>query len=537
MTSAMTNSSNTYDVIVIGSGFGGSVMACRLAEKGLKVLVLERGRRWEPEDYPREPGDAWVYDPDEPHRQNGWIDMRFYDDMIIAQGAGVGGGSLIYANISVEAPEFIFEERWPPEITYQELQPYYQTVVEMMNIQELPDNQLTRRYKLMQEGAEALGYGDRFHKLGLAVTFDPEWSYELEDPFDVRHSKSFVNPQGQQQGTCIHLGDCDLGCPVKAKNTLDLNYLPWAEKHGAEIRPLHVVHYLEPLDEGRGGWRVHFDRIQDRRRVPGTETAARVVVAAGSLGSTELLLRCRDQYKTLPKLSAFLGRNWSSNGDFLTPAFYEDRDIRPTEGPTISSAIDFLDGSQGEDRRFFIEDGGFPDLLENYLQAKLERGFKRRRFGALLGALREALLEAPPLSNVMPWFAQGIDAADGRLYLGRKWYAPWKRKLKLDWEIDKSERMVDGIVEMHKRLSEATGGDPWVPPTWTILKNLVTPHPLGGCNMGETSETGVVDHRGRVFGYDNLWVVDGAIIPEAIGRNPTRTIAALAERCATLFET
>ena len=96
--------------------------------------------------------------------------------------------------------------------------------------------------------------------------------------------------------------------------------------------------------------------------------------------------------------------------------------------------------------------------------------------------------------------------------------------------------MVDGIVEMHKRLSEATGGEPWVPPTWTILKNLVTPHPLGGCNMGETAETGVVDHRGRVFGYDNLWVVDGAIIPEAIGRNPTRTIAALAERCATLFE-
>lgn len=526
-----------FDVIVVGSGFGGSVMACRLAEKGLRVLVLERGRRWEVKDYPRDLADAWIYDPEEPQRQNGWIDLRFYDDMVVAQGAGVGGGSLIYANISIESPPFVFAKGWPKEVTHEELVPYYARVVEMMNIQELPDGQLTRRFRVMKEGAEALGHGDRFRKLGLAVSFDPNYSYDRPDPFDPKHSKRFVNAQGQEQGTCIHLGDCDLGCPVKARNTLDLNYLPWAEKKGAEIRPLHLVRCLEPVDGGRGGWRVRFDRISNRQLIPGTEEAAHIVVAAGSLGSTELLLRCRDQFKTLPRVSGFLGHNWSSNGDFLTPAFHDDREIRPSEGPTITSAIDFLDGSQGDDRRFFIEDGGFPNLLENYLQSKLEGGVRSRRYRVLLRALRAALQEAPPFANVMPWFAQGIDAADGRFYLGRKWYAPWRRVMKLDWDIARSERTIEGIIEMHKRLAQATGGTPWVPPTWTILKNLVTPHPLGGCNMGSTESDGVVDHRGRVFGYENLWVVDGAMIPEAIGRNPTRTIAALAERCAALFST
>ena len=523
--------SDRHDVVVIGSGFGGAVMACRLAERGLRVLVLERGRRWRVEDYPRAPGDAWIFDPDEPERQNGWFDLRFFDDMIVAQGAAVGGGSLVYANVSIEAPAFVFDEGWPPEITAAELAPHYRRVGEMLNVQELPDGQLTERFELTREAAAKLGHAGRFRKLPLAVTFDPEYDPRRPDPFDHRHSKRWVNAQGQEQGTCIHLGDCDLGCPVKAKNTLDLNYIPWAEKHGAEVRPLHLVRAIEPE---AGGYRVRFDRLEGGALVAGSVRAEHVVVAAGSLGSTELLLRCRDQYKTLPRLSPFLGRNWSSNGDFLTPAFYDRREVRPTQGPTISAAIDFLDGSE-PGGRFFIEDGGFPDLLENYLEEKIAAGARRGRFRPVLRRLRARLLASPPLECVMPWFAQGIDAADGRLYLGRKWYAPWRRTLKLDWDVGRSRAMVDGIARMHVRLAEATGGDPWVPPTWTLLKNLVTPHPLGGCNMAAAPERGVVDHAGRVFGYPNLWVVDGAVIPEAIGRNPSRTIAALAERSAGLF--
>ena len=135
----------------------------------------------------------------------------------------------------------------------------------------------------------------------------------------------------------------------------------------------------------------------------------------------------------------------------------------------------------------------------------------------------------------MPWFAQGIDASDGRLYLGRDWFRPWKRKLRLDWKVKASRPVMDAIVDTHKELAKKTGGKPWVPPTWTLLKNLVTPHPLGGCGMGDRAATGVTDHRGEVFGHPNLFVVDGALFPRAVGRNPSRTIAALAERVASLL--
>ena len=520
-----------YDVIVIGSGFGGAVVACRLAEQGGRVLILERGRRWDPSGYPRELGDAWIWDQNEPERQNGWLDLRCFKDMWVAQGAAVGGGSLIYANVSIEATREAFDVGWPPEITYNELKPYSDKVGRMLNVQTIPQNQLTERYKLMKDGAEKLGYGTRFRPVPLAVTFNPKWNYSLQDPCNDSQSRTWINDQGQEQGTCVHCGNCDIGCQVKAKNTLDLNYIPWAERHGTQVRPLHFVRCITPQGNG---YRVDFDRIEQGRLTPGSETAERVIVAAGSLGSTELLLRCRDEYKTLPGISGCLGHDWSSNGDFLTPAFYDNRRISPTQGPTITCAIDFLDGSL-DNQRFFVEDGGFPDLLGNYLEAKLESGATNRTLNVLLDALRRIVRARDPLSNVMPWFGQAVDAADGRLYLGRRWWAPWRKILKLDWDIARSEAVVNAMVTMHKRLSAVTGGRPWVPPTWTVLKNLVTPHPLGGCNVGSTSQNGVVDHRGQVFGYRHLYVADGAIIPEAIGLNPSRTIAALAERIADLM--
>jgi cholesterol oxidase len=525
---------NDFDVIIVGSGFGGAVNACRLAERGFKrILVLERGRRWNADNYPWKSGH-WTYNPDHPEHESGWLDFRLFDDMAVAAGAGVGGGSLIYANVSVEAKPEVFKQGWPPEITYQELAPHYQAVGRMLKVAELPDTQLSERFKLMREAAEKIGATDRFRKLPLAVTFSEKWRYENEDRFDEKWSESWTNEHGAKQGTCIHRGYCDIGCPVQARNTLDLNYLARAQSLGVEIRPLHLVRVIEPV---AGGYRVRFDVIDPDRahsRTPGSATADRVILAAGSLGSTELLLRCRDQHKTLPRVSPFLGLHWSSNGDFLTPAFYSRREppVSPSHGPTITAAIDFLDRSQGE--AFFIEDGGIPDLLGAFLSAKLKGRGRGRLARELLNGLREAALEDDALKTMMPWFAQGIDAADGRLYLGRKWYTPWRKSLKLDWDIRRSAPTIDGIVAMHLRLAKATGGKPWVPPTWTLLKNLVTPHPLGGCNMGVTPADGVVDHRGAVFGYPGLYVADGAIVPEALGLNPSRTIAALAERIAAL---
>jgi cholesterol oxidase len=261
-----------------------------------------------------------------------------------------------------------------------------------------------------------------------------------------------------------------------------------------------------------------------------------VIVAAGSLGSTELLLRCRELHNSLPNISPFLGRNWSSNGDFLTPAFYGTRDVSPSHGPTITCAIDFLDRSQGG-QSFWIEDGGFPDLLADYLN-RLDCGEARNAEAKLiLDAFRHMLREddPEPFRNVMPWFAQGVDAANGTLSLHHSLFTG-EPCLNLAWDIGKSKETIDAIVAMHLKLASVTGGTPVVPPTWSLLHNLVTPHPLGGCGMGTSIVNGVVNHAGEVFNYPNLYVADAAIIPEALGVNPSRTIGALAERIAKIIK-
>jgi cholesterol oxidase len=318
---------------------------------------------------------------------------------------------------------------------------------------------------------------------------------------------------------------------VNARNTLDRNYIPWAEKYGAQVRPLHLVKDIAPID---GGYQVSYDELKDGNRISGSESARIVIVAAGSLGSTELLLRCREINGSLPSLSPFLGRDWSSNGDFLTPAWYQNRAVSPTAGPTISSRIDFLDGSEGG-RRFWIEDGGFPDLFKDALHKAVQNPPNNIFGKILIESLQDIARNSNSFEDVMPWFAQGMDAANGVLSLKRPWWFFGPLHLNLEWEIAKSKVLMDAIVDMHKRLSQATGGEPHVSPTWSLAQYLVTPHPLGGCNMGTTPEHGVVDHKGEVFGYKNLYVADAAIIPEALGVNPSRTIGALAERIAKLI--
>ncbi len=524
-----------YDVIVIGSGFGGAITACRLAEAGAKVLILERGRRWDKKTYPRKPDDQWIWNHEAPEKQNGWLDLRVFPSMSVAQGAAVGGGSLIYANISCEAPAHVFDQGWPAEITYQELKPYYDRVARFMNVQKVPDNQWTQRQKLMKEAAEKIGHGDRYRQLELAVSFDAQWNYEQQDPHDLAKSQRFTNQQGVEQGTCVHLGNCDIGCDVDAKNTLDRNYIPWAEKHGAEVRPLHIVNDILPTN---GGYTVSYNEIKGGALRAGKVSGTKVIVAAGSLGSTELLLRCRDVTGSLPKISQFLGHNWSSNGDFLTPAFYPHRTtpISPTRGPTISSAIDFLDRSE-EGQSFWIEDGGVPDMMNDLLRKYATNPNASVRAKLLIEELQKVVKGSDPFSHVMPWFAQAVDAGDGHFRMKSPWWTLGfgAKKFTLDWDISRSQPAITAVVNMHQRLALATGGIPMVPPTWSVAKDLVTPHPLGGCNMGSTAGNGVVNHAGQVFGYPNLYVADAAIFPEAIGVNPSRTIGALAERIASIM--
>jgi cholesterol oxidase len=517
------------EYLVIGSGFGGAVVACRLAEAGRAVVLLERGRRWTADNYPRSPDDDWIFDVDEPHRQNGWLDLRFLDDMWVAQGAGVGGGSLIYANVSIDARPEVLDAGWPSAINAGTLAPYYARVSEMLKPMTIPGAQETPRTKLVREAAERTGASDRFRKVELAVSFDSETVFPDRRPTEEVATKRFVNAFGKEQGCCIHCANCDIGCKVAAKNTLDLNYLARAEAMGARIQPLSVVSYIA---EEPPGYAVVYHDVAEGRREERVVRARRVVIAAGSLGSTEILFRSRDLHHGLPRVSPSLGQGWSSNGDFLTPAFYDGRMISPTIGPTITAAIDFLDGSEPDGARYFVEDGGFADVLGNALRARARKNLRISPAARFLRMVSKGLYDGDPLETMMPWFGQAMDGGDGQLYYGRDWLRPWRRRLKLNWDAARSERGVNGLVGAHKRLSKATGGDARVPPTWTVLHHLVTPHPLGGCNMAASSAAGVVDDLGRVFGHPGLYVADGAIVPRPIGLNPSKTIAALAERIA-----
>jgi len=561
-----------YDVVVIGSGFGGSVVACRLAQARYRVLVLERGHRWGPHRgrrdegneagtqpdpdvvaFPRGARDPWLWDHKHPEQSHGWLDFRLFPHMGVILGSGVGGGSLIYANVLIDAEERTFNAGWPPEITYGELARYYAKVAEMLDPAPVPENQWSRRTRMMKEAADRRGWGDRFTRVDVAVRFRKDFAYDSSQQPDPTTSRREMNAHGAWQGTCAHLANCDVGCDVGAKNTLDKNYLFVAERLGTVIRPLHLVRSIAPEATG---YRVHFDRIVPGGFDPGSVSGRLVVLAAGSLGSTELLLRCKEQFRTLPAISDFLGQRWSSNGDFLTPALYAFRaPMYPGRGITIASAIRFLDGHPDDAdkpdekrRKFLIEEGGFPyHLATGAFGAFLRRRPARRGLGwRLLNALGRTLLAGynafrwllrpfrflRPLweslgwvNYVMPWFAQGKDAADGTLRLQ-------DGELQLDWPVADSKAVIEAIYDTHKRLSHATRGLVIPPVTWTWLKTLITPHPLGGCNMGTDARTGVVDHKGAVFGYRGLYVVDGAIVPEALGLNPSKTIAALAERIA-----
>jgi cholesterol oxidase len=526
----MSAARDQYDVVIIGSGFGGAVTSCRLSEAGLKVLVLERGRRWDTETFPRSPGAPWIWDQTRPAKRNGWLDFRVHRGASVALGAGVGGGSLIYANVVIDADPALFERDWPPEITFAELTPYYARVQHMLNPQPVPENQVPERFKLIEESARRLGYTERFRRLPLAITFDPAWHYGLERPLESTHSKSWTNAQGKSQGTCVHCGNCYIGCPVSARNTLDLNYLARAEALGATVRPLHLVQAISPV---AGGYRVDYSEIRQGELRAGHVTAPRVIVAAGSLGSSELLLRCRDQLRTLPRLSPMLGHSWSANGDFMTVSVH-DRSIRPTHGPTITAAVDFLDGSEAG-HRFFVEDGGFPAIFGDWMAAKRPFDWRNPGFSSMIGGLAFFLRRYGDMDKMMPWFAQSHDASDGELYLGRVLTRPWKTRLKIRWNSAESRATIDAVYAMHRRFAEATGGKIATPFVWTLLKSLITPHPLGGCRMGRRPDDGVVDHRGEAFHYPGLFVADGSVVPKAIGLNPSKTIAALAERTAALM--
>ncbi len=507
----------TYDAIVVGSGFGGGIAACRLAEAGLRVAVLERGRRFAPADFPATPAQApaALWHPTlNPH---GLFDLRLMRDLSVLTAAGVGGGSLVYANVQLRTPADVFQTGWPQAIDRDVLDPYYDRTEEAL----LPMQTPAGLPKMNAFAVAGEHVGKQAERLPLAVNFEEE----REHPFSGVHQKP-----------CENLGRCDSGCPIHAKNTVDITYIARAEQRSAQVYPLHEVQRLLPPKHPGGLWGIDFRDLEHRSG--GTVRAAVVVLAAGTLGTTRLLLKNRAR---LPSLSPALGSHFSGNGDALGAAFDpRASDVgspRTDFGPSMTSVLDYT-----AEHGFLLADGGLPStfggLLEIVRAVDRIHGWRTlllraKRLAAHLGfsdqhITHRHLRPLPPerpIDDSLVFLMIGRDAADGQMRL-----TPLLKCFDIRWSRRGSETLFAAMKQVTYDLARSVGAEPFFAlDTWP-LSGYITVHPLGGCPMADDPSLGVVDDGGKVYGYQGLHVLDGSIVPTALGVNPSKTIAALAER-------
>ncbi|MBJ7470857.1 MAG: GMC family oxidoreductase [Solirubrobacteraceae bacterium] len=509
-----------YDAIVIGSGFGGGAAACRMAEAGMDVAVLERGRRWEKTDFPEHFDDAPALAWHPEVNPRGLYDLRWFEDGVVLTAAGVGGGSLLYANVQLPARKEVFSSGWPEAITLDELLPWYAKSEEALMPTTTP---VPYPAKVKAFTGTAKEFGGRGSKLApIAVHFGEPRNHPLS---------------GHPQEGCDNLGQCLTGCPLHAKNTVDITYIARAEQLGSDVYPLHEVIALEPPSRKGGRWRVHFRDLQyDTTSVMEAPT---VVVAAGTLGSARLLLQSKAA--TMPKLSPALGEKFSGNGNALgaifDPTAHGTTDAEVDVGPSITSVIDLW-----EERGFILEDLGLPPsymvLLEalrgvNAIGARSRARLRAKEVAARVGApdrptspreLKVRDLPAPSIEDVLTFLFIGKENPAGRVKLGRR------GQIDIDFDPADSQLLYDRMDETLQEVAEAVGGKPVFNLAHGPLGKFIIAHPLGGVPMADDPADGVVDDFGRVYGYDGLHVLDGSIIPSPLGANPSKTIAALAER-------
>lgn len=555
-----------FDAVVVGSGFGGSVAAYRLASEQQSVCVLERGRSYPPGSFARSPRDMGrnVWDP----RAGlyGLFDVWSFRGLEALVSAGLGGGSLIYANVLIRKdPSWFVDEKqgqpgyeaWP--ITYDDLEPHYAACEEMLGATpypyDLPPYDRTSKTRAMQEAARCLNLD--WDLPNLAVTFaatseSRPWPGECIE-------EAHPNLHGRQRLTCCLCGECDVGCNYGAKNTLDYNYLSRAKDAGAEIRTLSEVRRIEPRGGADGGYRVTYVHHDPGRDCPGvpksslphlTITADKLVLAAGALGTPYLLLRNRSAF---PGIGASLGTHFCGNGDLLTflrgartsaDGASSPRWLDPALGPVITSRIrvgDELDGAGETGRGFYVEDGGNPQFL-NWLVEAAGAAHVALRLGSFAAKRAWAHVRGEPRSNLsadvanllgrgkasgtaLPMLAMGRDVPDGRMRLRNG-------NLDVDWTTRSSDEYFDRVHATLRDIASALGARLADTPLW-LFKRVITVHPLGGCPMGADERRGVVDQYGEVFNHPGLYVVDGSAMPGPVGPNPSLTIAAFADRAAT----
>ena len=549
--SATERAPEHVDAVVIGSGFGGSVAAYRLAEAGKSVILMERGRAYPPGTFARTPiefaEDFWAPDDDLFGLFETWS-FRGLEGLV---SSGLGGGSLVYANVLLRKdPEWFVHdsplpgggyENWP--ISREDLDPHYDRVEEMLDAVPYPYRD-TPKTEAFEQAARAAGH--EVFRPPIAVTFagrDGEVGQYL--PIEP---KPYGNIHGRMRYTCALSGECDIGCNSGAKNSLDHTYVSAAAHHGADVRTLHQAKGFRRVDDG---WEVRYRAYRPGEGPPvdGVVRAARVVLAAGTFGSTHLLLKNR---AALPGLSPALGTRFSGNGDligFLMGAkeqidkVAKARRIAGSRGPVITSAIrigDRVDGDGSTGRGYYVQEAGYPGFLNWLIETAQLRSVMSRSARVALAMLANRLSMrgesniSADLANVLgrselstsslPVLGMGRDVPDGKMYLDRG-------RLAVDWTTSTSIEYFGAMRETMSEFAQALGAKYVDNPLWWA-KRVITVHPLGGAPMGRNHFEGVVDEWGEVFGHPGLSVVDGAAMPGPVGPNPSLTIAAFADRAA-----
>lgn len=559
-----------FEAIVIGSGFGGSVSAYRLAERGLRVCVLERGSAHPPGSFPRAPHQFARNFWDPSAGLYGLFNVWFFRHVGAAVASGLGGGSLVYGNVLLRKDErwFVREdlasgayEHWP--IDRATLEDHYANVEAILAPRRYPagdpydQNEKIRAFRAAAQRVADRSPACTVEPLPLAITFaDGAATPATGQSF----AEEVPNRYGFARRTCTLCGECSLGCNVGAKNTLDLTYLSRAERMSATIRTSAEVRAFRPRPAG--GYEVDYVVHDPASRagrpfdtgqlVPTTITCDRLVLAAGTFGTTYLLLKNAGAFPALSR--EHLGTRVSGNGDMLSVALrctrrVDDRvepwPIDSSVGPPITHALrhaDAVDTNDARDGRgFYLEDSGIPTQLAWMIEGLntpgwIGRGWRlaRRVLSKMLGRdldtdlsneLADFLGPMALSARSMPMLGMGRDVPDGRFSLDGD-------RLQLDWAKRRSAAYFDNLVDAARDVATELGASFQVDPMSELFDRVVTVHPLGGCPMGRNRHEGVTDSHGRVFGHPGLAIVDGAVLPGPVGANPSLTIAAIADRAA-----
>jgi cholesterol oxidase len=509
-----------FDYIVIGSGFGGSVSALRLAQKGYRVGVLEKGKEWKTTDFPK---TSWNI------KKNLWLPrlgcygyqmLTFFKHVLILHGGGVGGGSLVYANQLLTPPDIVFESRdWCIENAKEVLTPHYETARKMLGANLSP--QVGKADHLLKEvGIEMTGK-DTFHKNDVGIFFG-EPDKTIPDPY--------FDGKGPDRTGCTFCGACMIGCPVGAKNTLDKNYLYLAKDLGAKIIPETYVTGVRPLS---GGYEVVTRKTTGFVKKEKLYTAKGVIFSSGVIGTVELLSKCKDQ--GLPNISDELGNFVRTNSEALIGVQSNDKTTNWNDQIAITSGIYPDDTTHIEIVR--LNKGS--DTLFNLFTIMSDGGGKWPRWIKFMGNIikhpfRFLKLLLWPLGKASSMSVLLVMQTDNN-HLQLKYKPKWWRfggksiNSEIPEGFERSPSYIPVANETARRLAKKMDGIPLSSFPEVILDMSTTAHILGGCCMGDSSKTGVVSNRGELFNYPNLYVADGSVVSANLGVNPSLTITALSE--------